>query len=283
MQREFVRLQLWFLQTGYWWVPTLTLPFRFSHLKLGKIWRCFHVWDRSLLAISLPFFFLVTETGEISFERTRRLNWGNWFFLKGIYTGYFIFYFAIKYTPSHEQVTIMYDLAASGYISSFCSTISSTLLIVYRIHNSLSNQDNRSKKRFRHIVDVLVQSATLYSLALMVPAIGLIVPIACGNKFTLSTFAMETYGATPILFFVSVHPFGVWILGKVSWDLNQGIAPTIMVTRVILATDSNLTVDSTNVHISGLQFQWNSGIESDINGGRVVNSHSSRALENQKV
>ena len=51
-------------------VSTFTIPFRFSHLKLGKIWRCFYAWNRSLLAISLPFFLLVAETGEISFERT---------------------------------------------------------------------------------------------------------------------------------------------------------------------------------------------------------------------
>ena len=53
---------------------TFTIPFRFSHLKLGKIWRCFYLWDRSLLAISLPFFLFVAETGEISFERTRSPN-----------------------------------------------------------------------------------------------------------------------------------------------------------------------------------------------------------------
>ena len=53
---------------------TFTIPFRFSHLKLGKIWRCFYAWDRSLPAISLPLFFLVTEIGEISFERTRSPN-----------------------------------------------------------------------------------------------------------------------------------------------------------------------------------------------------------------
>ena len=53
---------------------TFAIPFRFNQLKLGKIWRCFYAWDRSLLAISLPFFFLVAETGEISFERTRSPN-----------------------------------------------------------------------------------------------------------------------------------------------------------------------------------------------------------------
>ena len=54
---------------------TFTIPFRFIHLKLEKIWRCFHIWDRSLLTISLPFFFLVAETGEISFERKRGPNY----------------------------------------------------------------------------------------------------------------------------------------------------------------------------------------------------------------
>ena len=47
---------------------TFTIPFGFGHLKFGKIWRCFYAWDRSLLAISLPSFFLVAQTGKISFE-----------------------------------------------------------------------------------------------------------------------------------------------------------------------------------------------------------------------
>ena len=61
------------------------------------------------------------------------------------------------------------------------------------------------------------------------------------------------------------------------------MAPTIMVARVALATDS---MDSTNVHISGLQFQGNSGIDSNTNGGMdnmFVISHSSREAEKQKV
>ena len=53
---------------------TFTIPFRSNHLKLGKIWRCFYLWDRSLLIIFLPFLFLVAETGEISYKRTRSPN-----------------------------------------------------------------------------------------------------------------------------------------------------------------------------------------------------------------
>ena len=56
-----------------------------------------------------------------------------------------------------------------------------------------------------------------------------------------------------------------------------------MVARVALATDS---LDPTNVHISGLQFQGHSGIDSNTNGGmnnRVVIGHSSREAEKQTV
>ena len=56
-----------------------------------------------------------------------------------------------------------------------------------------------------------------------------------------------------------------------------------MVARVALATDS---IDSTNVHISDLQFQGDSGIGSNINDGmdnRVVIGHSSRESEKQTV
>ena len=56
-----------------------------------------------------------------------------------------------------------------------------------------------------------------------------------------------------------------------------------MVARVALATDS---MDPTSVHISGLQFQGDSSINSNINGGmddRVVISHSSQEAEKQTV
>ena len=56
-----------------------------------------------------------------------------------------------------------------------------------------------------------------------------------------------------------------------------------MVARVALATDS---MDSTKVHISRLQFQGRSEIDSNTNGGMddvVVIGHSSREAEKQTV
>ena len=62
-----------------------------------------------------------------------------------------LFYSVVKLTPSIPQNINLNDLLASGYFSSFACTISSTLLIVYQIYNSISNQDNHSNKRFVHI------------------------------------------------------------------------------------------------------------------------------------
>jgi hypothetical protein len=50
-----------------------------------------------------------------------------------------------------------------------------------------------------------------------------------------------------------------------------------MVARVALANDRMVTVDSTKVHISGIQFKGHSEIDSDINiglGNRVDISYS---------
>ena len=108
---------------------------------------------------------------------------------------------------------ILNDLIASGYFSSFSSTISSTLLIVYQIYNALSNHDNHYKKKIMHIVDVLVQSAAAYALVLMIAAIAVAVLVTTKDKPTLSMFAVLNYELSAILFFVSVRYF---------WCTNTG-------------------------------------------------------------
>ena len=66
------------------------------------------------------------------------------------------------------------------------------------------------------IVDVLVQSAAAYSLALMVAAITLILLItAKDNAVGVSLFMVLNYGTGTILPFVSVRTFGAQTLGNV--------------------------------------------------------------------
>ena len=126
-----------------------------------------------------------------------------------------IFWSAVKLAPSTRQGMILNDLLACGYFSSFSCTISSTLLIVYQIYNSLSNRDIHSKKRFMHIVDVLVQSAAAYSLTLLVAAIVTVLATSTDNpspSVAVSIYAVLSYEGTTILTFVSVCTFGVQIL-----------------------------------------------------------------------
>ena len=65
-------------------------------------------------------------------------------------------------------------------------------------------------------MDILVQSAAVYSLALLVSAIAMVVLITSGN-FTLSMCAVMDYEGGPgaLLFFISVCTFGVKILGNI--------------------------------------------------------------------
>ena len=65
------------------------------------------------------------------------------------------------------------------------------------------------------IVDVLIQSAAAYALALMIAAIALVVLVTSKNNPPLSLFAVGSYEGTTILYFISVCTFGVQILGKV--------------------------------------------------------------------
>lgn len=66
-----------------------------------------------------------------------------------------------------------------------------------------------------HIVDVLVQSAAVYSLALLVTAIVNLVPSGDEDTTPLSMLAVLNYESAAILYCVSVCNFGAQILGKV--------------------------------------------------------------------
>ena len=66
-----------------------------------------------------------------------------------------------------------------------------------------------------HIVDVLVQSAAVYSLALLVTAIVNLVPSGDEDTTPLSMLAVLNYESAAILYCVSVCNFGTQILSKV--------------------------------------------------------------------
>ncbi|KAF8886624.1 hypothetical protein CPB84DRAFT_1964531 [Gymnopilus junonius] len=158
------------------------------------IWRCFNVWNRSLRVILLP-----------------------------------------SVTLFAESAIILNRLIAAGLFLTLGTSVITTLLISYRIYSVAGSKDAfpGSRRRFKHIVEILVESAAAYSAATIMLAIVSVLPQ------TSSAFA-------PLL--------GAQDMISVLYIFTAGCAPTVMVARVALA-DKNTDVP---VHISAIQFQTKS-------------------------
>ncbi|KAF9470989.1 hypothetical protein BDN70DRAFT_939275 [Pholiota conissans] len=171
------------------------------------IWRCFNLWDRSARIVYIPLLLTGTEGAEaVAFAVVPRT--------------------AISLESRFNKVY------AAGIVIASCNTIITTALITYRIYSFLRNQHITTKK-FRHIIDIVIQSGAVYSLSMLVMAISIIVEI---NTET------ET---------VKLFNF-IWWTNSLAFPL-AGLSTTIMVARVATLTD--ITNPPTSVHLTGIQFQ----------------------------
>lgn len=84
----------------------------------------------------------------------------------------------------------------------FATTFVTTILIAYRIH-SVSKQDvlQGSRTRFNHILEILVQSAAVYSLVALAYAIVGFIPFTA-NNFSVRNALNEYLG--PFYGFIGV-------------------------------------------------------------------------------
>ncbi|KAF8894194.1 hypothetical protein CPB84DRAFT_1825940 [Gymnopilus junonius] len=173
------------------------------------IWRCYNIWSRSLRAILLPSFLLICEIG-----------------LDDLGT-------------SPSQVDTLNTVLGVATFMTLATTLVATLLISYRIH-SVAKQDlpRSSRSRFNHIIEILVQSAAVYSVVTLASAITVVVPLTENN--VAQVFTAETYVS-------AIYAF------------TSGIVPTVMVARVVLADDTNRDMNiSVITRVSGLQFHGQS-------------------------
>lgn len=174
-------------------------------------------------------------------------------------------------TPSPPQARVLNELISAALFTTFACTLSTTLLIIYRLY-PIANRDrgiNTSAQRFKHIVDILIQSAALYSLAALAYAISSVLPL--DNTQNTALVSAQIYSSSLFLF-VAVCPkqfSTAWIM----LTQGQGVAPTGMVARVTLSKTENSQLPKLT-HLSGLEFEGQTttvdGI--GISGG---NSHSS--------
>ncbi|KAF8180101.1 hypothetical protein BJ912DRAFT_635640 [Pholiota molesta] len=199
------------------------------------IWRCFYAWNRSLRIISIPLLLIIIEIAlglaQVVIHATH----------------------TAKEIASTTLSIPLDNLLSSSYFTIFVTSLGTTVLIAYRIHSG-SKQEGVSKRRFKHIIDIVVQSGVVYSFSTLVSAIAFVYPGA--NSITNT----RMYALTAYISALT--------------SIIAGISATVMVARVsMLAT--NATFPSTSIHLSNLQFDQTAatgGVE--INGIVSANRNS---------
>ncbi|KAF8186718.1 hypothetical protein BJ912DRAFT_970539, partial [Pholiota molesta] len=86
-------------------------------------------------------------------------------------------------------------LLATAYFTSFATTLVTTVLIAYRIY-SISRAQGASSRRFRHIMDIVVQSGVIYALSQFTSALAGVVP---GSNFLSNTRDRAFQDYAPLL------------------------------------------------------------------------------------
>ncbi|KAF8188736.1 hypothetical protein BJ912DRAFT_968361 [Pholiota molesta] len=213
------------------------------------IWRCFFVWNRSFRVISIPLFLFITE---------------NTLFLtliifRAIYGGI---------TPDVATAIRINDLIFAAFLTTFIASLVTTVLIAYRIYAAA--KQGRSKRRFRHVINIVVQSGALYCLALLVSAVAPVLPGEMGLRNTWNV-ALNYYTTALV-------------------SVIAGMSATVLVARVLmLPTDA--TFPSSSIHLSALRFHARSthppdtleGVEANHSAGVDGNSPIEGLRVNDKV
>ncbi|KDR81297.1 hypothetical protein GALMADRAFT_136314 [Galerina marginata CBS 339.88] len=186
----------------------------FSELLVSDgllVWRCFHVWNRSLRVILLPLLLVAAEFG---------------LFLSSV-----IALLAEHLRPSLKSALVVNKLDGTGYFVSAVASLTPTLLIAFRIY-SFSCSSGISSGRFKHIVEILVESSVVYSMTLFIQALSAVLPFEVTDTRLSALQSFINNLSIPIL----------------------GVVPTIMVARVYLSADDTQHLSTTH-RLSELAFQ----------------------------
>lgn len=93
--------------------------------------------------------------------------------------------------PSAALSVMFNDLVSAAYFTTFATSLMTTALIAYRIY-AVSSQTGLSRRRFKHIVDIVVQSGAVYSLTALATAISGVLPGGSDIRNT-RTISVQNY------------------------------------------------------------------------------------------
>jgi len=179
------------------------------------MWRCFHVWNRSIRVMALPSLLMFAEIGL--------------FIAAMVFQGRY----NVSGTPllSEQYIATINAVISAQQFVSVAASLVTTLLIVFKVH-SVTRANGGSVLRFKSILDVVIQSSAVYSLAIMMQAISFVLPNA-GH---------------------SDHPrvFGVEVWMTYLTALTSTLVPTLMVARIIFIPPR---ISTMQLDISALHFE----------------------------
>ncbi|PPQ75261.1 hypothetical protein CVT26_014795 [Gymnopilus dilepis] len=198
------------------------------------IWRCYNVWNHSIRVILLPLLLLLAEIAV------------DLYVLKGVSDA--------NLNASGSGARALDRLGAVLLFLTLATTLLTTLLISYRVYMVCRDSLKcGSATRFSQIIELLVQSAALYSVATLAYAIASVIP---SRNQSLGPLVGIQYTSSFYLF-------------------SAGVAPTIMSIRVAFMADKNQ--GSLASHVSALQFEAHEDDPSNFTTFSSTNSSGTTA------
>ncbi|KAF4615802.1 hypothetical protein D9613_012476 [Agrocybe pediades] len=171
------------------------------------VWRCFHACGQSLRNSALPIGFLILEAVVV---------------ICGILVGCIIFFRSLPIFTSLKPETwdsILFILGNAMGPSAAATSLVSTFMICRQVY-AHTTDGSRSRRRYRHVINALIQSSGLYSGVLVIEGILGIISHYLSQPIT----PKNMYIGLILQYLVVVV------------SLLNGIAPTLMVARLIVSS-----------------------------------------------
>lgn len=77
-------------------------------------------------------------------------------------------------------------LSSAGLFTTLATTLWTTILISYRIYSTSKHTRDEAKSHFYHVMEMIIQSSFIYSLALATNALLVVIPRNELNNWTIS-------------------------------------------------------------------------------------------------
>ncbi|KAF9547765.1 hypothetical protein CPC08DRAFT_755429 [Agrocybe pediades] len=178
------------------------------------LWRCFHVCGRSTYKMAIP---TILFAGECALAIAYTVALG-------------LFYENTAYRTT--QWSVKADIIhASLSLTVVFTSLAATALICHQIYSKTSTK-HHSWKRYRRILDALIQSSVIYSSVSVITATTDLLDFTARGLSFVKAFILGNYAQALLTIVTRLNVLCIITA------LLQGLAPTLMVARLALSSDS---------------------------------------------